>query len=208
MISQWQLRTVSYLRQLLLTTFRLYKRGTGYCATYHACMKKKNQKNNRTLDLSSMIHSLSCISTPPVSWRIHFMSEDTHALTDLPLVWIHGRNNTSASKCFHFFSLFFSSSPSGVLLIWLWLHKSPPAVEGVRQLELRQGNGSGVSAPRVTGQILNDDTRQCARRNKKKVNRQAEKNVGRFNGTFLADRRSCAGRVYFINRVVHLLSAN
>lgn len=36
-----------------------------------------------------------------------FMSEDTHALTDLPLVWIHGRINTSASKCFHFFSLFF-----------------------------------------------------------------------------------------------------
>lgn len=96
-----------------------------------------------------------------------FMSEDTHALTDLPLVWIHGRINTSASKCFHFFSLFFPPSPSWVLLILLWLHKSPPAVEGVRQLELRQGNGSGVSAPRVTGQILNDDTRQCARRKKK-----------------------------------------
>lgn len=94
------------------------------------------------------------------------------------------------------FFLFFSPSPSWVLLILLWLHKSPPAVEGVTQLELRQGNGSGVSAPRVTGQILNDDTRQCARR-KKKVNRQAEKKVGRFPERFSRQTQLCWSRLLY-----------
>lgn len=172
------------LRQLLSTTFRLYKRGTGYCATYHSRTKKKAKKKIGHLICHQWVIR-SCVWARrlfPEVTHCPFMSDDTHVLTDLVLVDIPGRMNTTASKCFHF-SIFFFPSPFWVSLILLWLEKSPPAVEAVRQLALRQRNDSGVSSPRVTGQILNDDRRQCARW-KKKVNRQAEKKVGCFPELF------------------------